>query len=134
MAMSVETTKSGKPFDLQSVDLPSMGALVEFYHACASFPVKQTWLKAIKAGNFNSMPGLTYANAARYCPNADETIKGHLAQQRQNVRSTKPMPPAAKNPMATPTIPLGKKPFLFVKTYPISKLYTNNTGRFPIRA
>ncbi len=105
-----------------------------FYHACADFPVKDTWLKAIKAGNYNSLPGLTYANAARYCPDADKTIKGHLAQQRQIVRSTKPKPPAAEPPMATPSIPQGEKPILFVKTYPISKLYTHDTGRFPIRA
>ena len=85
MAMAVETTKSGIPFDPRSVDRLSMGALVGFYHACAGFPVKHTWLKAIKAGNFNSLPGLTYANAACYCPDANETIKGHLAQQRQNV-------------------------------------------------
>ncbi len=127
MAMAFETTKSGKLFDPRSVDLPSMGALVGFYHACAGFPVKQTWLKAIKAGNFNSLPGLTYANAARYCPDADKTIKGHLAQQCQNVRSTKPKPPAAKPPMVIPSIPQGKKPLLFVKTYPISKLYTDDT-------
>ena len=134
MAMAVETTKSGKPFDPRSVDLPSIGALVGFYHACAGFPVKHTWLKAIKAGNYDSLPGLTYANAARYFPNANETIKGHLAQQRQNVRSTKPKPPAAEPPMATPSIPQGEKPILFVKTYPISKLYTDDTGCFPIRA
>ena len=65
MAMAVDTKKSGKPFDPRSVDLPSMGALIGFYHACVSFPVKQTWLDAIKAGNFNSLPGLTYANASR---------------------------------------------------------------------
>jgi hypothetical protein len=134
MAMAAETTKSGKSFDPCSADLPSMGALVGFYHACAGFPVKQTCLKAIKAGNFNSLPGLTYSNAARYCPNADETIKGHLAQQRKNVQSTKPKPPAAKPPLVIPLIPQGKKPLLFVKTYPISKLYTNDTGRFPIRS
>jgi len=134
MAMAVETTKLGRPFDPRSVDLPSMGALVGFYHACAGFPVKQTWLKAIKAGNFNSLPGLTYANASRYCPDADETIKGHLAQQRQNVRSTKPKPPATEPPTVTPAIPQGEKPLLFVKTFPISKLYTDDTGRFPIRA
>ena len=116
MAMAVETTNLGKPFDPRSVDLPSIGALVGFYHACAGFPVKHTWLKAIKAGNYNSLPGLTYANAARYCPDSDETIKGHLAQQCQNVRSTKPKLPVAKPPMSTPSIPLGKKPILFVKT------------------
>ena len=74
MAMAVET-KTGKAFDPRSVDLPSMGAVVEFYHACVGFPVKQTWLDAIKAGNFKSLPGLTYANEAHYCPDADETIK-----------------------------------------------------------
>jgi hypothetical protein len=134
MEMAVETTKTGKAFDPWSVDLPSMGSLVGFYHACAGFPVKQTWLKAIKAGNFNSLPGLTYANAARYCPDADENIKGYLAQQRQNVRSTKPKLPAAKHPLEKPIIPPGKKPLPFVKTCPISKLYTDDTGRFPIRA
>ena len=111
MAMAVDTTKSGKPFDPRNVDFPSMGALVGFYHACAGFPVRQTWLKAIKAGNFNSLPGLTYANAARYFPDADETIKVHLAQQRQHVRSTKPKPPAANPPMATPVIPRAKSHF-----------------------
>ena len=65
MAMAVETTKLGKPFDPRRVDLPSIGALVGFYHACAGFPVKHTWLKAIKAGSYNSLPGLTYANTAR---------------------------------------------------------------------
>jgi hypothetical protein len=37
--------------DPQSLNLPSMGMLVGFYHACLGFPVKQTWLDAIKAGN-----------------------------------------------------------------------------------
>jgi hypothetical protein len=73
------------PFDPRSLDLPSIGALVGFYHACLGFPVKQTWLEAIKAGNCDSFDGLTYTNAARYCPDADETIMGHLAQQHQNV-------------------------------------------------
>ena len=75
MAMAVETTKTGKSFDMRSADLPSMGALVGFYHACVGFPVKQTWLDAIKGGNFNSLPWLIYANAARYCPDADELSK-----------------------------------------------------------
>jgi hypothetical protein len=45
-------------------DLPSVGA-------AADFPVKSTWLAAIKAA---SWPGLTYANASKYCPSRDETI------------------------------------------------------------
>ena len=31
-------------------------------------------------------------------------------------------------------MPQGENPLLFVKTFPINKLYTDDTGRFPIRA
>jgi hypothetical protein len=88
-AVALAARASGTPFDPRSLDLPSIGALVGFYHACLGFPVKQTWLDAIKAGNCDTFEGLTYSNAAKYCPDADEIIMGHLAQQRQNVRSTK---------------------------------------------
>ena len=58
-------------------DLPSVEDLVIYFHAAAGFPVRDTWIKAIKAGNYESWPGLTYINATKYCPSADETIKGH---------------------------------------------------------
>ena len=66
-----------------------MEALVRYTHAAAGFPVKSTWLKAIKHGNYNSWPGLTYNNAAKYFPESVETIKGHMVQSSQEVRSTK---------------------------------------------
>jgi hypothetical protein len=78
-AMALAAQSSKTPFDPRSLNLPSMGALVGFYHACLGFPVKQTWLDAIKVGNCDSFDGLTYSNAARYCPDSDETIMGHLA-------------------------------------------------------
>ena len=59
--------------------------------AAAGFPVRSTWLKAINNGNFNSWPGLTYNNAAKYCPQSIETMKGHMVQSSQGVRSTKRM-------------------------------------------
>ena len=34
-------------------DLPSVEALIRYFHATAGFPVRDTWLKAIKAGNFD---------------------------------------------------------------------------------
>ena len=58
-------------------------------HAAAGFPVKSTWLKAIKHGNYNSWPGLTYNNVAKYFPHSIETIQGHMVQSSQGVRSTK---------------------------------------------
>jgi hypothetical protein len=40
LAYAARSTKT--PFDPRSLDLPSIGALVDFYHACLGFPVKQT--------------------------------------------------------------------------------------------
>ena len=70
-------------------DLPSLAALVRYFHAAAGYPVRPTWMNAIKAGNYASWTGLTYNNASRYCPSADEIIKGHMVQTRYGVRSTK---------------------------------------------
>ena len=72
-------------------DLPSMEALVRYMHAAAGLPVRSTWLKAIKHGNFNSWPGLTYNNAEKYCPQSIETLKGHMVKYSQGVISTKRM-------------------------------------------
>ena len=106
------------PFDPRSLDLPSIPALAGFYHACLGFPVKQTWLDAIKAGNFDSFNGLTYSNAARYCPDADETIMGHLAQQCQNIRSTKPKSPTAPpSPSADPETPSNLSKYFYLTGY-----------------
>ena len=58
-------------------------------HAAAGFPVKSTWLKAIKKVNFETWPGLIYTNEAKYCPHSLETIKGHMVQSSQGVISTK---------------------------------------------
>lgn len=37
-------------------DLPSVEALVKYFHAAAGFPVKDTWLRAIKNNNYVSWP------------------------------------------------------------------------------
>ena len=70
-------------------DILSVAALVQYFHAAAGYPVRFTWLNAIKAGNYSSWTGLTYKNVSRYFPSADETIKGHMVQTRQGARSTK---------------------------------------------
>jgi hypothetical protein len=136
LALAAQSTKT--PFNPRSFDLPSIRALVGFYHACLGFPAKQTWRDAIKAGNCDSFDGLTYSNVARYCPDADKTILGHLVQQCQNVRSTKPRPPAL-NPSLFLLAIAPKEPELpsnevHIRVIPISKLYTDDTGRFPVKA
>jgi hypothetical protein len=111
-------------------DLSSVGALIHYLHAAAGFPVKSTWLAAIKVGNYSSWPGLTYANASKYCPDSDETIKGHLTQVRQGLRSTKPKAPPQP---PQPTLPTTPSKEMHIWTKPISKLFTDDMGRFPVR-
>jgi hypothetical protein len=129
---------SRTPYNLRMLDLPSIGALVSFYNVCLGFPVKQMWLDAIKAGNCDTFNGLTYSNVARYFPDASKTILGHLTQQHQNVRSTKPKHPTPLSPTTLPTAAPSPKdmPFnhVFIKVYPLSRPYTDNRGHLPIRA
>jgi hypothetical protein len=125
---------TGTPFDPRSLDLPSIRALVGFYHAYLGFTVKQTWFDAIKDGNCNTFEGLTYSNAAKYCPDADETIMGHLAQQHQNVRSTKAKPTMPAPLAVLPPLIEAPSNLVFIVTTSLSKLFTNDTGRFPTRA
>ena len=67
----IYTTTSQKCPEANSVyDLPSMEALVLYMHAAAGFPVKSTWLKAIKHGNYNSWSGLTYNNVSLFSKGA----------------------------------------------------------------
>ena len=54
------------------------------------FPVKSTWLKAIKAGNYIGWALINAKNVAKYSPDTIETPKVHLNQTRKKVRSAKP--------------------------------------------
>jgi hypothetical protein len=137
-SMAMTAQASSTPNNPRTLDLPSISALVSFYHACLGFLVKQTWLDSIKAGNCNTFEGLTFSNMARYCPGANKTILGHLAQQCQNVGLTKPKLPTPLAPPALPTTapspadePSNQ---VFIMVYPLSRLYMDDTGCFPIRA
>ena len=91
-----------------------MGALVHYLHVTAGFPVKSAWIGAIKAGNLSSWPGLTYANVSKYCPLSVESVKGHLTQYRQGVRSTNPKPGPDLDPF--PRKQITKTQELFIRT------------------
>ncbi len=65
--------------------LPSISQVIKYHHAAAGFPTKDTWVKAIKAGYYVSWPGLTAEAASKHFPESEETQKGHMKKQRQNV-------------------------------------------------
>jgi hypothetical protein len=70
-------------------NLPLTKETIRYLHASAGHPVKDTWTKTIKAGNFTTRPGLSAKAVHKYFPESDETKQGHMNKQLQNVQSTK---------------------------------------------
>ena len=114
-------------------------------HAAVGSPVNSTWLRAIKKEKFETWTELKYSNSAKYCPCAVETIKDHMVQSLQGVRSTKknaPPPRDLKKETSKSTLseedereyisPPIKTKELHIWDQTISKLYTDDFGRFPI--
>ena len=55
-------------------DLPSIEQAIKWMHAVYKYPVKATWIQAIKAGNYVGWPMLTERNVGKNYPETDETI------------------------------------------------------------
>jgi hypothetical protein len=103
-------------------------------HAICGYPVKSTWLKAIKVGNYIGWPTLTERNVQKYYPETTKTAKGHLNQTRKNVWSTK----VKTTPLETcDTSHLhGKKVCnVYTQTYMVREtMLSDRTGQFPIQS
>ena len=63
--------------------------LAEYLHASCYGPVKSTFLKAIKKGFFKTWPRLSEETIRKHLYPQIATAKGHLAQTRQHLQSTK---------------------------------------------
>ena len=70
-------------------ELPSTSQTILYHHTSAGFPVKETFLNAVRAGNYATWSGLTVAALHKYFPNSDETLKGQMKGRRQGILSTK---------------------------------------------
>jgi len=70
-------------------DLPSARQTFLWYHTAAGFPVKESFIKVVRNGNYATWPKFTVMLINKYMPDSDETAKGHLKGQRQGIRSTK---------------------------------------------
>ena len=117
-------------------NLPSIFQIIKYHHAAAGYPVKDTWIKAINAGNYTTWPGLTSEAVRKHFPESDETQKGHMKRQRQGVRSTKILKTlpvienSAKELDNSPT--LKKMKDVYIKTHMADDtMYTDQPGRFP---
>ena len=111
--------------------------LLQFYHATMGFPATSTWCKAIDAGYFKGWPGLTTKRVRRFIKVTDETELGHMDQRRAGIRSTRVPPDTAPETDAMEPVlqtPLNDRTHhVYMTTSDVEgKLYSDQTGRFPI--
>ena len=134
-----QTTRKKREEISNVYNLPSISQMIKYHHAAVGYPVKDTWIKAINAGNYTTWPGLTSAAVQKHFPESDETQKGHMKKQRQGVRSTKVLQSTpeyknrtrAENNLLTPPTPKQMKD-VYVKIHMANNtMYTDQPGRFP---
>jgi hypothetical protein len=105
--------------------------IMKYLHWACFSPVPSTWIKAIKAGYFMTVPSLTVDLVQKHLNQSIATAKGHLRHERQSLRSTKrsaPKPqPSTGPPPRTCTSYIYKQPILN-----IGQMHSNQTGHFPI--
>lgn len=132
--------KSTAPLEQQinsAYDFTSIPALIKFLHATAFSPVKSTWLKAIKSGFFQSWPGITTQAVTKHFPQSEATTKGHMDQTRKNVRTTQartnqPKLQTEQEDEPKQEINNASTDLLFATVTETGKIYTDQTGRFPV--
>jgi hypothetical protein len=116
-------------------DLPSTEQAIKWMHAVCGYPVKSTWLKAIKAGNFVGWPLLTEKNVAKCYPETTETVKGHMTQTRKNVRSTKPKPHKFEVCNGAAALRNQKIQDIYITTYDVRMtIFSDQTGKYPTQS
>ena len=102
--------------------------IIKFLHKAAGSPVKSTWIQAIKNGQYTTWPGLTTKIVEKYLEKSQATVKGHMKQTRQNIRSTK------NTQSAETTLNLHTEKTHHVYATIIDgkeEIYTDLTGAFP---
>ncbi len=115
-------------------DLPSTKQAIKWMHAVCGYPVKSTWLKAIKVGNYVGWPMLTERNVQKYYPKTIEPAKRHLNQTRKNVRTTK-VKGTLLETCNTSHLHGKKVRDVYTQTYMVRETtFSNQTGQFPIQS
>ncbi len=123
--------------------LPSTRQTNLYHHALAGFPVKETFLKAVRAGNYTTWPGLTIAALHKYFLDSDETQKGYIKGQQQGICSTKQkaldhlvesekLVKIKVEPGTEEVLPAKCHNDIFVQVNDLAKsIHSNQTGAFP---
>jgi hypothetical protein len=116
--------------------LRNTGALVNYLHKAMFVPTKSALLQAVKNGHLITWPGLTEQAINKHLKLTPATAMGYMNQHRQNIRSTskKPVTSDIEDESVTPA-GLGTKTHLvYAVLVDQGQLYTDLTGKFPVRS
>jgi hypothetical protein len=113
-------------------ELRSTGALFHYLHKALFSPTKSALLQAVKNGHLVTWPGLTEDAIHKHLKLTPATAMGHMNQRRQNIRSTSKTP---IEDVPTTDTNLGTKTHLvYAVLVDQGQLYTDPTGKFPVRS
>ncbi len=120
--------------------IPSINQTIKYLHAAAGYPVEDTWVKAINAGNYTTWPGLTATVARKHFPESNKTQKEHMKCQGQGVRSTRTLQTIMEDDKEHITPNSGESPDskpkkmrdMYIKIHNTSKtMHTDQPGQLP---
>ena len=93
------TTTDNINMALAIQDRPTQRDLLRYMHATMYSPVKSTLAQAATNKALLGFPGLSPENISKTLPQSMATSFGHMDQQRQGLRSTKPTSTAETDPL-----------------------------------
>jgi hypothetical protein len=132
--INLKRTNNHKPEPIENnvYELRYTGALVHYLHKALFSPTKSALLQAFKDGHLITWTGLTEDAINKHLKLTPATAMGHMNQRRQNILSTSKAP-IEQQP--TPDTDLGTKTHLvYAAVVDQGQLYTNLTGKFPVRS
>jgi hypothetical protein len=99
-------------------------------------PTKSALLQAVKNGPLITWPGLTEQAINKHFKMTPSITMGHMNQRRQNIRSTSKASITSdmEDKAVTPDGLGSKTHFVYAVVVDQGKLYTDLTGKFPVRS
>ena len=105
--------------------------LADYFHAAVGSPTKSSFINAINNGNFTTWPGLTTDLISKHLLPSIPTTKGHMKQEQQHLRSTRPIIKVEPEPPVEQEIKTHDC-FLTLSAKEEGTSYSDLTGRYPI--
>jgi hypothetical protein len=113
-------------------ELRNTGALVHYLHKALFSPTTSALLQAVRNGHLVAWPGLTEDAIHKHLKLTPTMVMDHMNQRRQHIRSTSK---AQIVDVPTSDTDLGTKTHLiYAVLVDQGQLYTNLTGKFPVRS